>query len=84
MTKALSGSNDNSTEEILTLQDEIQYLNDELRPMKEESRTNNPVSGHRSNRQDNRLEKLVNSIVAKDEEIRELHRSIWRSVKWYQ
>jgi len=75
MRKALSVSKDNSTEEILTLQDEVQYLNDELRSVKE-GNGSNPMSGQRSTRQDNQLGKLIDSIVAKDEEIRELRQEI--------
>lgn len=73
--KALADSKNKSIEEILTLQDEVQYLNDELRNVKE-GNASNPMGGQRNAQQDNQVGKLIESNLVKDEEIRDLRHEI--------
>jgi len=68
MRKDLFDSKESAAGEILTLQDEVQCLNNELRATKEMS-TSNP-------RNNQNVSKLIDSNIAKDEEIKELRQEI--------
>ena len=68
---------ESSAEEILTLQDEVERLNQEISSMKIDDQGSNQSSFHQSRQGDShQASKLIDSIMAKDEEIRDLRREI--------
>ena len=69
MKKELNKTKAASAQEILTLQDEVERLNKEISSIKTGSKTNAPITNPQTS-------KLIDSIMAKDEEIRDLRREI--------
>ena len=66
-----------SAEEILTLQDEVNRLNNEITTMKMSEKNNALSPPSPQKRPENQqVSKLIDSIMAKDEEIRDLRREI--------
>jgi len=66
---------ESSAEEILTLQDEVERLNQEISSMKMDDQSSNQSSFPQSRQGDShQVSKLIDSIMAKDEEIRDLRR----------
>jgi myosin heavy subunit len=75
--RILIESKEASAEEILTLQDEVERLNHEISTMKMEGQTSTTSDqGPQIRRKDDQVNKLIDSIMAKDDEIRDLRREI--------
>ena len=75
--RKMKESKEMSADEIMTLQDEVRFLNEELNSVKIQGEGGGQQHSNGNNRnQNDQIGKLIDSVMAKDEEIRELRQEI--------